>query len=205
MLHKNIDEKPQGSMTRDEIYDHLAQVYLGKRENAVEIKAPKKKPHVWLVMNVAITAFILVSVFYGLTAFLTQRNDLLKSRIIYALNNSPIRLSYSVGGKYPQVKSLSIAIPPVDVSRFSKINVSLKGASDAEHGVLKMVLTNAREEKASYYLQGIKTRWQDYSISFEQLNLTDWKALKDVSFVVEAWNTKENNGTILIDNISFSN
>lgn len=205
MLHKNIDHKASGSMTRDEIYDHLAQVYLGKRENAIEIKAPKKKPHVWLVMNVVITAFILVSVFYGLTAFLTQRNDLLKSRIIYALNNSPIRLSYSVGGAYPQVKSLSIEIPPVDVSRFGKINVSLKGLNDKDPGVLKMVLTNAREEKASYYLQGIKSRWQDYSISFEQLNLTDWKSLKDISFVVEAWNTKENNGTILIDNISFSN
>ena len=40
---------------------------------------------------------------------------------------------------------------------------------------------------------------------FRKVRVENYQALKDVSFVVEAWNTKENNGTILIDNISFSN
>ncbi|MBF0485787.1 MAG: hypothetical protein HQL16_04655 [Candidatus Omnitrophica bacterium] len=192
-------------MTRDEIYDHLAKVYLGKRESVIETKPLRKKSHVWLVINVVITSFILASVVYGLTAFLTKRNDLLKSRVIYSLNNSPIRLFYSVGGDYPQVKDLTIPLPVVDVSKFSRINLSLKGMPNGNPGMLKVVLTNEREEKASYYLQGIKTRWQDYSISFDELNLTDWKSLKDISFVVEAWNAEQLNGSVLVDNISFSN
>lgn len=192
-------------MTRDEIYDHLAQVYLGKRESAVEKKAAQKKSHVWLVINIVTTALILASVVYGLTAFLAKRNDALKSRIIYALNNSPIRLSYAVGGEYPQVKNLTIDIPTVDVSKFGRVNLSLKGQIDGSPGMIKVVLTNEKEEQASYYLQGINSRWQEYSISFNELNLTDWKTLKQISFVVEAWNVKKQSGAVFVDNISFSN
>ncbi len=190
-------------MNRDEIYDHLAQVYLGKRES-VEQKKPKPRPGAWLVINVVITAFILTSVVYGLTAFLTQRKDAFKSRVIYALNNSPIRLTYSVGGQYPQVKNLTIAVPEMDVSKFRRLNLSLRSLN-GNPGMLKVVLKNARAEESSYYLQGLRSRWQDYSISFDELNLTDWRSLQDISFVVEAWNAKEPSGSVLIDNISFSN
>lgn len=190
-------------MNRDEIYDHLAKVYLGKREN-IEPKKPEPPKGAWLLINVVITAFILTSVVYGLTAFLTQRRDTFRSSVMYALNNSPIRLTYTVGGAYPQVKNLTIAVPAMDVSKYSRLNLSMRSVK-GNPGMLKVVLKNAREEEASYFLQGLKDRWQDYSIPFEEMNLTDWKSLKDISFVVEAWNAKELTGSVLIDNISFSN
>ena len=192
-------------MTRDEIYDHLAKVYLGKRESSAEIKAAQRKSHIWLVINIVTTAFILASVVYGLTAFFAKHNDGLKSRVIYALNNSPIRLSFAVGGDYPQVKDLTIGMPRVDVSKFSRMNLSLKGQDGGNPGMLKVVLTNDKAERASYYLQGIKARWQDYSIPFDELDLTDWKNLKEISFVIEAWNAEKQAGAVYIDNISFSN
>ena len=191
-------------MNRDDIYDHLAKVYLGKRER-IEPKKPEPRPSAWLLINVVITVFVLTSVVYGLTAFLTQRKDALKSRVIYALNNSPIRLSFAVGGDYPQVKDLTIGMPRVDVSKFSRMNLSLKGQDGGNPGMLKVVLTNDKAERASYYLQGIKARWQDYSIPFDELDLTDWKNLKEISFVIEAWNAEKQAGAVYIDNISFSN
>ena len=191
-----------GSMTHDEIYDHLANVYLGKRDN-VEVK--KKSSSAWLTINIVITALILISVVGGFTAFLTRRDDILKSRVIYALNNSPIRLTYNVGGDFPQAKNLVIAIPPVDAAKYSRLNLTIKAARGGNPGMVKVVLTNAKDEQAVYYVQGIKTKWQDYSISFDQLNLTDWKTLRDVSFVIEAWNTRNTDGSVFIDNISFSN
>lgn len=190
-------------MNRDEIYDHLAKVYLSKRE-VVEEKKPEPRPNAWRLINLLITAFILVSVVYGLTAFLTQRRDIFKSRVIYALNNSPIRLSYSVGGKYPQIQNLTIAVPAMDVTKYSHLNLSLR-SMNGNPGILKVVVSNARAEQAAYYLEGIGNNWQDYSISFAQMNLTDWKFIKDIAFVVEAWNTKDPVGTVLVDNISFSN
>jgi hypothetical protein len=191
-------------MTRDEIYDHLAKVYLGKREGIENIQ-PKKQPLSWLVINIVITVFILASVCWGLTAFLTQHDDLLKSRVIFTLTNSPMRLSYNVGEGMPQVKALSITVPSVDVKKFKHMNVSLRGLKDGNPKVLKIILTNTKEETAVYYLQDLTNRWRDYSLAFEDLNLTDWEALRDISFVVEAWNADKPSGTVLIDNISFSN
>lgn len=193
-----------GSMTRDEIYDHLASVYLDKRAK-VEVKKPKT-PSAWLVINIVLTALILTSVVFGLTAFLTRHDDLLKSRVIYALSNSPIRLTYNVTDGYPQAKDLTIALPPMDAAKYSRLNLTVKSAgAGTGPGMLKIVLSNARDEHATYYLQGIKSKWQDYSISFDQLDLTDWKSLKDISFVIEAWNAQKADGTVFIDNISFSN
>ena len=192
-----------GSMTHDEIYDHLANVYLGKREN-VEVKK-KKSSSAWLAINIVITVLILTSVVYGLTAFLTRHDDILKSRVMYSLNNSPIRLTYNVGDGYPQAKNLSISLPQVDAAKYKRLNLTVKASGGGNPGMVKIVLTNARNEQAAYYLQGIKTKWQDYSIGFEQLNLTDWSTIRDVSFVVEAWNSQRADGTVFIDNISFSN
>ena len=48
-------------------------------------------------------------------------------------------------------------------------------------------------------------RWQDYSIAFDDMDLTDWHAIQDISFVIEAWNAQDPTGAVLIDNITFSN
>ena len=124
---------------------------------------------------------------------------------MYSLNNSPIRLTYNVGDGYPQAKNLSISLPQVDAAKYKRLNLTVKASGGGNPGMVKIVLTNARNEQAAYYLQGIKTKWQDYSIGFEQLNLTDWSTIRDVSFVVEAWNSQRADGTVFIDNISFSN
>ena len=75
-------------MTRDDIYDHLAQVYLGKRSKA-DIKK-ERQFNAWLVINIFITFIIFASAFYGLTAFLTQRNSSLQSRIIFFFRLEPM-------------------------------------------------------------------------------------------------------------------
>ena len=80
-------------MTRDDIYDHLAQVYLGKRTKK-DIKK-EKQFGAWLLINVLITVIIFTSAFYGLTAFLTQRNSHLQSRIIFSLHNGMVRMEYN--------------------------------------------------------------------------------------------------------------
>lgn len=193
-------------MTRDEIYDHLARVYLDKRESVVDVKEiPLKRPRVANVINVVITAFILVSVVYGFTAFLARRHDDLRSRVIYSLSNSPVRLNYMQADGNPQIKDLSFPISDIDVSGFRRLNVALKASEGGNPGVVKLVLVNARNERASYYFQGITPRWQNFSVPFDKLDIADWSSLKEISFVIEAWNAQRATGTVLIDNISFSN
>ena len=141
-------------MNRDEIYDHLAQVYLGKKNSAKEIQK-KKLNAAWLMMNIVITFLILASSFYGFTAFLSRQEVDLKDRIVYALNNNPIRITYDLGYPYAPVKTFSLSIPLRDVSKFSKLNISIRGMEQGYPGVVKLVLSNQKNEKATYFLQDV--------------------------------------------------
>ena len=192
-------------MTRDEIYDHLAKVYLGKRESVSTKKAkPKPVNRSWMVINIVITAVITISTVYGFTAFLTRRSDL-KSQVFYALNNEPIRMAYDLNDPYPATKTFSLAIPNKDVSKYKVLNVSLRGMDDAYPGIIKVVVANQKNEQAIYYIQNVKNTWQQASIPFDKLNLMDWTTISQVSFVLEAWNVDFRRGTVLIDGVSFSN
>ena len=191
-------------MTRDEIYDHLAKVYLGKRQNVVEEKKKKTLNQSWLIINVVITAVILVSTVYGFTAFLTRRVTL-NNEVFYSLNNNPIRIAYDLNEPFPATKSLAITIPNKDVSKFAHLNLSIRGMNQAYPGVVKMVIGNQRNEKATYYIQNVQTAWQKINIPLDKLNLTDWSTVTDVSFIVEAWNVDYKKGAVLIDDLAFSN
>jgi hypothetical protein len=192
-------------MNRDEIYDHLAKVYLGKRESISPKKSkPRRVNHSLLVINIVITAVITISAVCGFTAFLTRRADL-KSQVFYALNNNPIRIVYDLNEPYPATKTFSISIPSKDASKYKVLNVSLRGMDGAYPGIVKVVIANQKNEQAIYYIQNVQNTWQKASIPFEKLNLTDWTTITEVSFVLEAWNVDFRRGTVLIDGVSFSN
>ena len=191
-------------MTRDEIYEYLAKVYLGKRENVVEQKKRKTINQSWLVINIVITAVILLSAVCGFTAFLTRRVGL-NQQIFYALNNNPVRIAYDLNEPFPSTKTFAMTIPDKDASKYSKLNMSIRGFSGAYPGVVKLMIGNMKNERATYFIRNVGTEWQKVSIPFEKLNLTDWTTIRDVSFVLEAWNVDFRKGTVLIDDISFSN
>lgn|SRR3989338_2725194 len=190
-------------MTRDEIYDHLAQVYLGKRGKVEEKK--KRQFNAWLVINIVITVIILASAFYGLTAFLTGRAEYLKNSVLFSLNNGSIRISYDFNNPYPQVKTFSLKIPKMNVSKYEKLSFSIRGLEEGFPGVVKVVLKNQKNETASFYVKDVRLKWQELNIPFDEFTqITDWTNLIEVSFVLEAWNAENKKGMILIDNVCFS-
>lgn len=190
-------------MTRDEIYDHLAQVYLGKRDKLEEKK--KHQFNAWLVINIGITVVILSSSFYGLTAFLSHRTDSLRKSIVFSLNNGPIRFTYNLNTPYPQVKEFSLKVPQMNVTRYAKLVFSIRGLEEGFPGVVKVVLKNQKNEIASYYVKDVRLKWQELSIPLEEFSqITDWTNLTEVSFVLEAWNAEKKKGILLIDNLCFS-
>jgi len=190
-------------MTRDEIYDHLAQVYLGKRSKA-ETKI-KKQFSAWLVINIGIAGIILASTFYGLSAFLAGKRDALQSSVIYALNNGPIRIRYNLEAPYPPVKAFSLSIPEIDAAKYDRLNFAIRGFSEGRPGIVKVVIRNQKNETASYFVQGVELEWQKFSIPLKDFTqITDWSTLKDVTFVFESWNVVNTKGVVLIDDVSFS-
>ncbi len=190
-------------MTRDEIYDHLAQVYLGKRAKVEEKK--KQKFNAWLVINIILMTVILVSVVYGLTAFLTNRGEYSKRSVIFALNNGPVRIAYDLREPYPQVKTFSLAIPTLNAVKYDKLKFSIRGLEEGFPGVVKLILKNSKNETASYYIKDVRLKWQELNIPLNEFTqISDWTNLTDVSFILEAWNVEKKRGIVLVDNICFS-
>ncbi|OGX25863.1 MAG: hypothetical protein A2787_06415 [Omnitrophica WOR_2 bacterium RIFCSPHIGHO2_01_FULL_48_9] len=190
-------------MTRDEIYDHLAQVYLGKRNKAETKK--KQQFNAWLVINIVIAFIILASTFYGLSAFLTRRTESLHRSVIFALNNGPIRVAYNLNEPYPSVKSFALSIPEVSLAKYNAFNFSIRGLDEGYPGVVKIVVRNDKNETSSYFVHGVKLQWQRLSIPFSEFKkITDWTRVTDVEFVFEAWNVEKKKGIVLIDDVCFS-
>jgi len=190
-------------MRRDEIYDHLAQVYLGKRTKT-DVKK-KQQFNAWLVINIFITAVIFTSAFYGLTAFLTHHNSALQSKVIFSLHNGPVRLEYDLRDPFPPTKSFAVGVPNVDAGKYDAIRFSIRGKEDGVPGVVKVVVKNRLNEESSYYVQGVGLDWQEFQIPLEEFkHITNWANLTDITFVLESWNIDDKKGLILIDNLCFS-
>ncbi len=186
-------------MTRDEIYEHLAQVYLGKQK----FNKKKKRPfNIKLLANAAIILVIAASTFYGLTAFLSRKSDELPRRVIFALSNSPIRIKYNFNYPHPQVQDFSISIPKIDVLRYNKISFSIRGTEEGYPAIVKVVLKNKRNESSFYFVEDVRLKWQKLDIPLAEFDkITDWTSLKDISFILEAWNVEKKKGAVLIDDI----
>ncbi len=192
-------------MKNDEIYDHLAKVYLGKRTHP-PVEEKKHAISTWLIINVVITVVILASAFYGLTAFLAKRSDVLQTRVIYSLSRGPIKIPYNLNDPYPQIKTFSLSIPEMNLEKYNAIKFSARGRDEGSPGVIKLILTNQKNETDSLYIRDIDKKWQEIQVPFEDFDqISDWSQLSDISFVLEGWNVDQRKGILLIDNICFSN
>ena len=195
-------------MTRDEIYDHLAQVYLGKKnkiEQEQQEQDRKEHFHAWLVINVVITVIIFASSFYGLTAFLAQRGDTLQNRIIYSLNKGPIRVKYNVAYPYPPVEPFSLTVPQVDAEKYKNLHFSIRGTEEGTPGIMRVELKNRRNEVSSVFIEDVRLDWKSVDVPLEEFQqISDWTNIETVSFILESWNAEKKKGIVLIDDVCFS-
>ena len=190
-------------MTRDEIYDHLAQVYLGKK-NASRPRVEKKQFSAWLVLNIVITVVIFATSFYGFTAFLAHRSGSLQNRVIYTLNKGPIRMPYNLSYPYPSVKTFSITVPNMDARKYKNLSFTVRGI-EGQPGMVRVEVRNQRNETASVFVQDIGREWKEKSIPIEKFDgITDWTSVSEILFVLESWNAKTQKGVLLIDDVCFS-
>ena len=190
-------------MTKDEIYEHLAKVYLGKKE---KIRKKKRRYfHPKLFVNITVALVVLACVFYGLTAFLSKINGPSKRSVIFALNNSPIRVTYNLNIPYPQVHDFSIFVPKIDISKYDHLTFSMRGTDEGYPGIVKILVKNRKNETSFYFVKDVDKKWKKFSIPLGDFKeITDWTDVTGVSFVFESWNVAKKKGVVLIDDVCFS-
>lgn len=189
-------------MTKDEIYEHLAKVYLGKKKKRK--KGNNLRFYTLLFINV-VTLPIIIALIVGAVNSSPSRGKIKsKNSLGLALNQYPLRINYDFRQRNPQIQDFSINLPEVNAKTFSHLEISLRGADNPPR-LVKIVLENKKKEKAAYYLSGISSNWQKIQIplnNFEELS--DLSVLTKISFVLEAWNVDNQKGGLLVDSIGFS-
>src|SRR3989338_1908356 len=194
-------------MTRDEIYDHLAQVYLGKKTggNSYIEEKRKRRFNAWLLINTVITVVIFASSVYGLTAFLAQRGEAFHNKVIYALNHGPVRIKYNLNYPYPPVKIFSFSVPAISAVKYKNLQFSLRGTEDGYPGIVRVEIKNQKNEVASVIVQDVVVDWKNSSIPLEKFEqISEWSNVSEVSFILESWNSEKKKGVLLIDDVCFS-
>lgn len=192
-------------MTREDIYDHLAQVYLGKRKEVDTKKKKEKQFNAWLLINIVITLIIFASASYGLSAFLAQRGSSLQSSIIFSLHRGAIRLPYNFENSMHPIEAFSLSIPKVDVVKYRSIQFSIRAKEEGTPGVVKVVIRNAKNETSYYYIKNVGQSWKEFNIPLKEFkDITDWNSVIDLSFVIETWNVTKKKGLVLIDDVNLS-
>jgi hypothetical protein len=190
-------------MTRDDIYDHLAQVYLGKKTKVEQKK--RQQVNAWLVINILITVIIFGSSIYGLTAFLAHRQDSLQNHVIYTLNSRPIRINYNLSYPFPPVKSFALEIPEINVVKYKTFQFSIRGLEEGYPEILRIEIRNQKNETASVYIKDIGRDWKNLSIPLDDFQaITDWSSIAEVNFIFESWNIQKKKGIVLIDDVCFA-
>lgn len=196
-------------MRNREIYDRIADTYLGKVSHKKSGSGKNKKKK-WIIITTVINVIILVTVFFLARAALLHYKEGLDrktSAAIYILSERyPLKLSYNLAPPYLGIKDFTFSLPLVDASKFSCLKLRARGDANAGFtAVVKVEIRNQRNEKDSYYLKGIRDKWEDFSIPLKEFkNISDWSNIKELSFIFEEWNISSKRGIIYIDNISFS-
>jgi len=195
-------------MKQDYVSNRLAEVYLGKDKpkNRPKKYNPKK---LFFILIASLCSLILLVIFVvSLTIFGTKRLDYLKSSISVAANLMPVKINYDFQDPFYDRNDFYLELPELDVSSFRVLKLSLKTQSQrgSAVGALRVVLQNTRNEIGFFYIKGLNSHWQHYKIPLSEFKeLTDLTKLTRISFVLEAWNTDSEQGTVFIDNVSFSN
>lgn len=187
-------------MRNKEIYERIADTYLGK--NKKNGKAKKKK---WFIFWTVINILLLFTVFF-LPKFVLSKAIKSKAAVYILSERYPLRLVYDLRPPNLGKKDFSFSLPLADARKYRCLRLRMKGEGAANFtNILKLELENTRGEKAAYYLKGILSKWQDFSVSLSNFKgISDWSNIARLSFIFEDWNVSAKKGILYIDNIRFS-
>ncbi|MBN1913168.1 MAG: hypothetical protein JW788_02085 [Candidatus Omnitrophica bacterium] len=189
-------------MNKKEIYEHLANIYLDASH-----KRKKKSKKFLYFKTPVLTALSVIFTFSLLFSFVYLRNDQLtfkKSRANIALVFKPdvgkINFDFSSAKK----EVFSIGLSKLNLTDYKMLGFSLRKKGGKGEISLRVELSNNFMETSEVYVKSIPTGWQDYKIDLGEFkNISNWKEMSEVAFVVEEWNAKDKQGVVYIDNIRF--
>lgn len=192
-------------MQNRKVYDYLAQVYFGKKET-------RQKDLVFKFLLSANLVLLIVLLFLLLNPparffFANFRRHLEPSGSYFEVRDSnfPIKFEYTFSSESPDVLTLNINLPGVNIGNFDYMRVVLKGGQDfSSDGILGVELKNVYNEKDYVYVYGIGRDWKNFDIPMSRFkNIADFSKIDAISFKIERWNAQADEGVFYIDKVVF--
>ena len=184
------------NMDKKDIYEHLAKIYL----DASSKKKNKNKAYPQLFRNLFFISLVFV---FGLSAvlFTNSRNkEPVNSQIALVLALDPLKINFDFDPAKKEIYALNLN--RLNMNKYRSLAFAVKKANSKDTISLRVEFTSAFKERAEVYVKNIPHAWGEYTLNLSDFkNISDWSEILSLSFIVEDWNTKENNGVVYIDNV----
>lgn len=183
-------------MDKKDIYEHLAKIYLD-----ASLKRKKKKKESKLFRNLFIGSIIIIFALgsYSIYNMLHKDRDL-NYHVALVLVPDVVKINFNFNPAKKEIYSLDLN--NLDLNKFKTLAFSAKNKNRNERVSLRVEITNNFQEKSEIYIRDISHNWQDYKLPLSDFKrISDWSEIPNISFIVEEWNTKKEDGVVYIDNV----
>ncbi|MFA4983896.1 MAG: hypothetical protein WC559_01105 [Candidatus Omnitrophota bacterium] len=184
-------------MDKKDIYNHLARIYLDASSETS--KNSRKK---FLSANIlwVVAAAVFLSALALANYFKPPKVNDAYGRIALVLLDGAAKINFNFN---PAKKEIyAIDLNRLSLKRFSALAFALKKSNIRNNVSVRVEFTSAFRETSEVYIKNVPYRWHDYRIELSEFkNISNWRDMRTLSFTVEEWNSKENNGVVYVDNI----
>jgi hypothetical protein len=184
-------------MDKKDIYEHLANIYLdASKKRKIKTKEPRRFRNLFLV-----SIFIIaVLTFFIIANSLNKKS--LNNEVALIIQPDAVRINYNFNSM--KKEAYTVDLNNLNLARFKEIGFSLRKTDPNDVVYLRVELVSAFNEISEVYLKDIRYHWKKFRISLSDFKrLSEWSAMKKLSFIVEEWNTKNKHGVVYIDDVKF--
>lgn len=182
-----------------DIYEHLANVYLGSSRN-------KNKNHI--LSNLAFKNLvkpgiaIIACLVIVLIVVIFREKPISKGQHALILEDATTKIVYNFDRAEKELAMFDLK--DMDLLGFKTLDFRARKSNYKDNLHLSIEFISDFAEKSQIYIKQIPTKWQNFKIDLGEFkDITDWSRMHRLLFVLEEWNAQAKKGTVYIDNICF--
>ncbi|MFH1508525.1 MAG: hypothetical protein ABIG46_08915 [Candidatus Omnitrophota bacterium] len=185
-------------MNKQDIYEHLANVYLDnslKKKN--EVVSPPKTKYKYLYPSFILIILLALSLYFTIAQV---RSNPINTESTYVLLSDSVKVGFKFDPGKKQIYAINLN--GLNLSKYKYLGVSLRKSDLKDNVSVRTEFVNSFKEKSELYLKNIPFRWKAYRILMDDFKgITDWTDMLNLAFILEEWNVENKSGALYIDNV----
>lgn len=191
-------------MEHNELYKHLANVYISKPSDKAKKFRTKLNPiFVLLTVNTTIIGTLLFVIILDRIQRPTSPFKIASYALNINDNDHPLKIKYQLCNPVANKNQVDLFFDDFNLSSFKNVRMFIKGNQQNTKRIV-FLLENKGGGKAVAFLDGITNDWKVYVVPLKSFEgIKDFSVINKLSFGVENWQLNSNQGQIFIGDITF--